>query len=147
MFTENELYNLIIEVAQDEFIKEMNRIGLNDSRIINNVNIFQSGETIIVELPEYAKQIELGRRSLAQNPRAFKPPKKDIKDWMDRKGIPEQFLHAIRNKIRRDGIRPRPFINEALDNTNQVFQDELSLYILNNIDTNIKQVGTNTYKF
>lgn len=147
MFSENDLLNLIAEITYDEFIKEMNRIGLEDSRIINQVDVSVSGETINVNLPEYAKWIELGRRPLSQNPRARKPPIGAIREQLERKGISEQFLYQIRNKIHRDGIRPRPFINEALFNTNTEFERELSLYILNNLDTNIKQVGTNTYKF
>ena len=147
MFNEDELFNLVSEVAYDEMIKEMNRIGLEDSRIINNVVVSVQGEIININLPEYAKQIELGRRPLSQNPRALPPPKKEISEWMQRKGIDERFLYQIIKKIHRDGIRPRPFINEALFNTNEEFQRELSLWILDNLDTNIKQTGTNNYKF
>lgn len=147
MFSENELFNLIAEITYDEFIKEMNRIGLQDSRIINQVDVSINGENINVNLPEYAKQIELGRRPLTQNPSALPPPVRDISEWMRRKTIPQRFLYQIVKKIHRDGIRPRPFINEALFNTNEEFQRELSLWILDNLDTNIKQTGTNNYKF
>lgn len=55
--------------------------------------------------------------------------------------------YAVAINIGKRGIVPRPFIDSSLNETAIEFETELSLYILDNLSNNIKEINTNNFKF
>lgn len=71
------------------------------------------GDELTVYGPEQFKWVEGGRRA-----GAAPPPSAPLIEWMKRMGIApgqeNRVVWAIKNKIVRDGIKPRPFLRKAL---------------------------------
>ena len=91
-----------------------------------------STETITVLLNDYFRFVELGRRKGARL-----PPTAPILDWLIRyriaPGREKQVVFAVRRAISNKGIRPRPFLNNALTFTvneaEEILQAEFQSYI------------------
>lgn len=91
---------------------------------------------VVISLEEYWKNIEYGRR-----PGAKFPPVDAIKEWIRVKRIiPEpytlpggkqiiptenQLAYLIGRKISRDGIKPKPYLEEAVNENYESFSAEL----------------------
>ena len=130
--------------------------GLEDSRIINNINYqINANNTISILMPEYAIFIEQGRQPYPG--RGVDPNGlfvANLIEWIRRKRIRgrnnrgrfisnNQLAVIIARAINRDGIRRRPFLERA---TNEIeksdifevfalnFNDLLDLEIFNIID-------------
>lgn len=80
------------------------------------------GDSIVVSLMlnQYVRYIESGRRKGA----AFPPPEPIIR-WMRKHHIPtdNSTVFLIRRAISRDGIKPRPFMEKAMQAIDEAMTD------------------------
>lgn len=128
--------------------------SLKDSRFVKypneitwDVEDYGGGEyELVMNLPNYAVWIDQGR-----SPNRTMPPSKDatgrypIREWMKKKGIDESLEFVIRRKIGIRGIKPRPFLDKALNSylpaINRALvtgQESLSIHDLEKILKKIK---------
>lgn len=105
---------------------------------------------INLELLEYWKYIERGRKA------GKMPPISAIEKWieikpvlprpMDNGKLPttKQLAYAIATKIKKEGILPRPILQERLDFANRVFMQEIEDAIAedlgNAVELSLKEV-------
>ena len=135
-----ELLEAIAETYVENVKTEMIAVGLQDSDIIEEVTYKINGYTIELIIPEYYKYIESGRKPFAKRV----PPSALLK-WMIRKGIfkgqENKAVWAVRENIFKNGIRPRPFLEKALDNAeNEIISKEiLTINFEKIIDEKIRQ--------
>ena len=105
---------------------------------------------VTINLEEYWKFIEKGRR-----PGAKMPPVSAIENWIKvRKIIPrpvtlksgkqrvptvQQLAYVIARSIAKQGIKPRPFMSESIDQTIEDFKSKLTAAVredvLDNLDS------------
>jgi len=80
-----------------------------DSRVIKTA--MGTLYTIELKAEDYLKYVDGGRRKK----RGYKPPIKEISEWMSIKGIPQKYLYGIRYNIWKNGIEPTNVIQKSLD--------------------------------
>ena len=113
----------IAEIWKEEITKSMLSVGLKDSEIINDFKVVPEKNGISIYLPDYSKYIESGRK-----PNLKQPPFKVILTWVKRKGFTgnlNSIAFAIAKSIAKNGIRPRPF----LENASTEALEQTSLYL------------------
>ena len=112
--------------------------GLEDSRIIKNISYTISGrQRVTILIPAYAEWVDKGRRPFGVDAGRVvntPPPFAAIFDWVKRKRIrgrdrrtgrfitDASLAWAVRMMIARRGIRPRPFIEQAITKADQQLQ-------------------------
>ena len=87
--------------------------------------------TVVLSLADYWKYIEGGRK-----PGGKMPPQAPILKWIQDKGIKpkednitnDQLSFLIRRKIARDGIKPKPFLTDAVENNSNIIEDIVNAY-------------------
>lgn len=130
-FALNEAGQFIAELMRAELSKQ----GLDNSRLIQSLAVEVDGRaaTLAILAPAYALWVEAGRKPYGvdqKRPVNTMPPAHAILAWVKRKKIKgrdkragrkgrfitdAQLVWAIRKMIARRGIRPRPFIEPAID--------------------------------
>lgn len=118
------------ESARQAGIPDIDNSRLVKSVALDRVSVLD--EQVDVVLNQYFRFVELGRRKGARL-----PPVEPILDWMYRyrvaPGRELEVVWAIRKKISRDGIRPRPFVSRGLSLTEkeaeEILQAQLQFYI------------------
>ncbi len=141
------ILEVIAESIVDSIKIELIKIGLKDSRIIKKVSYEINEKTglLTFQIPEYAKYIEAGRR--AGSGRGFYVPINILIRWVKKKRLATgkdaiSMAYAIRTNIFKRGIlnavRPRPFINKAIENAGVDFQFSISLQNL--LDEKINKI-------
>lgn len=134
----NDILDIIGETFIETIKVELKRIGLENSNIYNNISYTKQGNTIVQNIPEYQKYIENGRR-----PFSVMPPMLPIIDQMKRKGIARgnenKVSFLIRRKIARDGIDPRPFLSNAVEDLERQSAEYLAIDFSELIDDEIKK--------
>lgn len=109
-----------------------------------NVNAFGNKYDVVLNLPEYWKYIEDGRKQGSKM-----PPERPIIEWIKRKGITprdksiseKQLSFLIRRKIGRDGIKATHFLSDAVEKNNDLIKyivDSFRLDILEGLSSTIK---------
>jgi len=94
--------------------------------VTTTVDIAGTKYYVIINLAEYWKYIEHGRRAGAKM-----PPEKPIIEWIRRKGIEprdkrlkeKQFAFIIRKSISEKGIAPKPFLAESLKKNRNIVDE------------------------
>jgi len=133
-----ELLEAIAETYVENVKTEMIAVGLQDSDIIEEVTYKINGYTIELIIPEYYKYIESGRRPLSK-----RVPIIPLLKWMIKKGIAKgkenKVVWAIREAIFKRGIRPRPFLQNAIDSTEAEVKELLAIDFQEIIDEKIRQ--------
>lgn len=87
-----------------------------------SVVVKDDGDLIFdIVLKEYLTYVESGRRAGAEP-----PPIESIEAWARRHNIStdNDVIWAIREAIARDGIKPRPFMDEVFSNLDEYWEDE-----------------------
>lgn len=114
-----EIRNRIIRILM---LKDVIATG----NLIKSIDVVfgkESGKLVIDILMEnYGIYVDRGRL-----PGRY-PPSKAIKDWMKIKGIPDEALWPIMNKIRRFGIPAINFIDEALKQIEEDMSEKIEMY-------------------
>ena len=103
---------------------------------------------VTINLEEYWKYIEKGRRAGAKM-----PPVSAIEKWINvRKILPrpvalksgkqrvptiQQLAYVIARSISRNGIAPRPFMRESIEDTMKDFQSKLSAAVREDVLENL----------
>lgn len=130
-----KLLQAIGEAYVEHLQAELIIIGLKDSNIINNISYKINNNTIEIILPDYSQYIESGRRANTK-----RVPIQILLKWMIRKGIPNsiKIAFAIQTKIFKVGIRPRPFIENSINKTDENIENLIKLYVDNVINAEIK---------
>lgn len=106
---------------------------------------------VIIDLEEYWKYIEKGRRAGAKM-----PPLSAIENWIKvRKIIPrpvalksgkqrvptiQQLAYVIARSISRNGIAPRPFMSESINQTIEDFKSKLSAAVREDVLDNLDSI-------
>lgn len=90
-----------------------------------------------VESMSYALQKSIAKK----RPGKKAPPRKVLVDWIEKKGIKprelpttDQLAYLIGHKIAKEGTKPQPFFQPALDEANAHFKDMIDYAILEDID-------------
>jgi hypothetical protein len=144
-----ELGKAIGDELKKNLIQELRRtktIASGDLIKSLNVEIEQTSDGIIISLAsnEYITYIEKGRK------RGKYAPVSDLQRWVRAKGIAtdekkvKSIAFAINNKIKKEGIKPRPVLENAYSSglplydriIDQVLEKDLTKYLeekLNNI--------------
>lgn len=143
------------------------RQNLRDQNINASYNLFNSIDVhvvrddpsgqksqyrIVLNLEEYWKNIEYGRRAGSKF-----PPIEDIKHWLQVKPImpreddsgkiptEEQLTYLIGRKIARDGIQPRPFVENAINDTLDEFYTNIHEALSKDAVSIIEEIFTNSF--
>lgn len=134
-----EIYEAIGESLVESIQAELIRIGLSDSNIIKSVTYKIQDNQISVYMPDYYKYIESGRRPLAK-----RVPIEILIKWMKRKNIAagreNKAAWAIQRAIYLHGIKPRPFLNRALNEVQSEVEELLALDFSTILDEKIKEI-------
>lgn len=114
-------------------------MGLKDSNIAKNYDVKVEGKSFAVYIAEYYIYIESGRKKGSR-----KPPFDPIFDWIKRNNIKfrdkkgrfitfRQTTFIIMNAIAKNGIKPRPFFQEILDNAEDKATEFVNVFILGDL--------------
>lgn len=92
-------------------------------------NLVDDGKSIYLESPQYAKNVEFGRKSGSKM-----PPKQSIEQWLTQKNIGsvkdrKEIAYFISKKIAKNGITPTKYLERAMENVMYDYQDEIKLAI------------------
>lgn len=145
---DKELRDILIaigEVITANIRAELAAINLQDSRIIDSIDYKVQVPYIQIEIADYAKYIEHGRL-----PGKYVPIKPLI-DWIKRKGIQgrnkkgrfisvNSLVFAISASIKRRGIKARPFIKKAIDNSQKEIAKIVELNLQEILDDTINEI-------
>lgn len=134
-FNINELLNEIEELLKFT----LKKIDLDNSRFAKNIKIEYSNDSITVLMPEYAEYIDKGRKKGSKQ-----PPIKAMIDFIRSRNIQSnltelQLAYAIANSIKRDGIKPKPFIEKL---TQEIF-NLVELHIFNEVNLKLSKTFKN----
>jgi len=97
----------------------------------------------------YGKWIETG-----QKPHWV--PIQPLKDWAKLKGKDDSFAYAVRQKIKDEGVKPFPFVDNIIQASNvetnlenillEAFGDDLDIQLKSMLDKNVKEYFDNKTK-
>jgi hypothetical protein len=137
-----ELTKAIGDELKKSLIQEMRRTkSIATGDLINSLNIeiekTSDGAIISLASNDYITFIEKGRK------RGKYAPVKDLERWVRAKGIASDqkkvtsIAFAINNKIKKEGIKPRPILENAYNTglplynriINQVLEQDLNKYL------------------
>ena len=106
---------------------------------------------VTINLEEYWKYISYGRK-----PGSRMPPVSAIENWIKvRKILPrpivlksgkqrvptvQQLAYVIARSIAKNGIQPRPFMRESIDQTIEDFKSKLSAAVREDVLENLEQI-------
>lgn len=137
-----QILEIIGEVMVETIQDSMLNFGLEDSNIIKNVTYRIEGTSVVLQIPDYWKYIEKGRR-----PNLKQPPVSVILKWIERKGIQgrgriskNELAWAISKSIAKKGIKPRPFLSVALKRLETEVLDGVALDFSDFLDSEIKRI-------
>jgi hypothetical protein len=138
--------NLKASLIENDYIA---RNGINYGPLTTDSNIYRLidyeviGDNVFISMPSYAVNIEFGRRAGTRM-----PPMRSILLWIRRKGITprdgislNQLAFLIARSIARRGIPARPFIERAIERTQD--DERLDLNINEFIDEQIQNLIDN----
>lgn len=113
--------------------------GLETSIFIRDISYSISNNKVQISMPEYAKYIESGRKR-----RKKKVPLSIILKQLRRKNLPTTngLAFAIQNSIYKKGIKPRPFIDRALDMAQNAITVDIEEYMTTTIQDVINKFNT-----
>lgn len=121
---------------------QLSIINLKDSNLYKNITykIDSKSLSLTIIMPDYFKYIESGRKAFAR-----KVPIIVLLKWLKRKNIqPKQsgmklnaLAFAIQNSIYKKGIKPRKFLQKALDVAD--IRNELTIEINTLLTSEIKK--------
>lgn len=125
----------------DSYKEKLGSKGYQDGKLFNNIVLKGVTEnkgnfTISIDLKEYWKYIEYGRRAGAK-----RPPIEVIEKWIDVKEIKSRPLtlksgktiipntkslaFIIARSISRKGIKPRPYMKNSIDEMKKIFIERI----------------------
>lgn len=125
----------------DSYKEKLGSQGYQDGKLFNNIVLKGVTEnkgnfTISINLEEYWKYIEYGRRAGAKM-----PPIKAIENWINVKQIipkpltlksgktiipsTKSLAFVIARSISRKGIKPRPYMKNSIDEMKKIFIERI----------------------
>lgn len=124
--------SLITKVLKENLTTEKKSATGNLIKSINfKVEQKEGNDVLTIESESYLKFVDKGvsgtdrKYNTPYSYRSKKPPIQAISNWMNIKGIPQQYLYHIRNKIFRFGIKPTNVLKKTIDELE--FQRKLKL--------------------
>lgn len=146
----NEFAQNIIDSYKDK-IQEYSSGTLYNS-ITFKTSITGKGLKITINLADYWQYIEDGRRKYPGQ-KEKRPPIKAIKDWIEVRHIkprprrlpngkteiptPKALPYMIAWSITKEGIKPRPYMQQSIDENMDAFLRELSIAVESDIADSI----------
>lgn len=138
--------NRVLERYADAWIKNAEaNLMENDSNAsgqllrsmkLDNIVIDEKQMRVTVELEDYWYYVENGTSPNygAKNPTRKMPPIQPIIEWIENKPVPpkvegltvKQQAYAIAKGIQKNGTKPRPFFNKAVEQTWKQFKDDIA---------------------
>lgn len=114
-----EITNVLRQIGLVVQAEERRQIGvmhkIDTHKLQGSIAVKISGyEASIGSDLAYAAPVNFGRRAGAKM-----PPKDVLLGWMSRHGIDPRLEFVIRRAIKRRGIKPAPFVDNALRNTDR----------------------------
>ena len=142
MFILDAVGMYVVELMQEALVT----YGMKDSRLYSQIkySIDTTNLVLSFELPAYSEWVEKGRRPFGNEspfPVNMPPPLGPIIEWIRRKRIQgrdkkgrfitvNSLAWAIRTMISKRGIKPRPFISDAITTA----EPELNKYFATTFD-------------
>lgn len=124
------------------FKKILNQKGItNNGDLANSFEASSDEDGMTISFYRYGEVIDNGRR------RGSFPPIKPIKEWIKDRGLKlkagqthEQQAFAIATSIKKRGIRPRPFIQPALEDVaKNIIAPEIEIEMAKGIEKDIQR--------
>jgi hypothetical protein len=132
--TLNEFASLITKVLKENLTTANKSATGNLIKSINfKVEQQDNNDVLVINSESYLKYVDKGVSGTIRKyntPYSYhqkKPPIQVISNWMNIKGIPQQYLYQIRNKIFSKGIKPTNVLKKTIDELE--FQRKLKLGI------------------
>lgn len=130
-----EYVEYFIQLAQKN-IDDYDAVATGKMRDIKVKDIITEDDffKITVEIENYFKYVEGGSKGIVSSPPnaiypAHKPPVQAILDWIDAKGIQVEnnlgFAIATTYSILNRGLEPKPFFQDAKEETYKVFEPKI----------------------
>lgn len=156
LFTTGEGLNLI-ETICGQFIQRVidniNQADIIDTGSITDITIVPTDKGVNIEANPhliYQSRGVSGTEVKYDTPHSYKdkmPPVDVLKDWMKKKGIPEEAAFAIAKTIQKKGLKPHDLyekeIPKLLDDLQKAINDFMIQYINQNININPRAGGKN----
>lgn len=118
----NQIKSIILALMEERGVNEkINKNTLINSHIWNDLRTENNSFDLIeFFINDYVQFIESGRR-----PGAKFPPPMAIANWCKDKGLPSdnRTVYLICRAIARDGIKPRPFLDDAFEELDKYWDD------------------------
>lgn len=135
----NDIKRLVQEVMSSNLMvnSKTNSNTIIDSNIFRQVKADGSDDFIFnFYLNDYVQYIENGRR-----PNGKFPPVEPIVRWARSRGIPtdNSTIFLIRRSIAKEGIRPRPFIEQVFEDMDKIWENGWSERIFDKITEQLNE--------
>lgn len=139
-FGENVLKLMRASIEKNGVNKKTGTNTLVDSNLFKEMNISHDEWGLYsFMINDYSYYVEQGRLSKEKKPKQKLPPISAIAEWASRKNITNdnKVVWAIAQAIVRDGIPPRPFIQEGFDALDEYWEgwsDRIFNILTENLD-------------
>lgn len=115
---------------------------LQRSMKLDKIVIDEKQMRVTVELEDYWYYVENGRKA------GKMPPIQPIIQWIENKPVPpkvegltvKQQAYAIARGIQKNGTKPRPFFNKAVEQTWKQFKDEIAEAVQTDVNDYIEKI-------
>lgn len=139
-FGENVIKLMRASIEKNGINKKTGTNTLVDSNLFKEMNISHDEWGLYsFMINDYVVYVESGRKSKKEKPKQKMPPISAIAEWATRKNITNdnKVVWAIAQAILRDGIPPRPFIQEGFDSLDEYWEgwsDRIFNILTENLD-------------
>lgn len=123
---------------------------LQRSMKLDKIVIDEKQMRVTVELEDYWYYVEHGTSPNygAKNPTRKMPPIQPIIEWIENKPVPpkvegltvKQQAYAIARGIQKNGTKPHPFFNKAVEQTWKQFKDEIAEAVQTDVNDYIEKI-------
>jgi len=127
----------------ETFQRILNQKGItNTGDLADSFTAASTEEGMTISFNMYGEVVDGGRRA------GSFPPIKPIKEWIKQRGLTpkqgqttEQLAFAVATNIKKNGIRPRPFIQPTLDDVaQQIIAPEIEINMALDIEKDVQQI-------
>lgn len=129
-------FQKVLDELKDAFVVIMRKVDLDSSRLVKNTTFTYKDNQVVMLMPDYGIYVDSGRRKGARI-----PPISAIRQWIIDVGIVSQRLTldqlswAIAKSISKNGINPRPFLDQVHIEITQLLLEYIDRTITKNLES------------